>query len=161
MTSTPRATASLMAPVTLPASEQEISTRRRAFVDRLRDSLRLDLPVLGRRRHPRDLDRHAMRGGQLLGGGLGAGARGEEHGIGRALGDHRDFQATGSGRAAGGLGRRRAAAAARARRSTRRTVSVDVMLSHRGLLINLPIAWRLPRAGVRQTACSPGRERPR
>ena len=49
-----------MAPVTLPASEHDSRIARCALVDRLRDALRLDLPVLGRRRQPGDLDRDAV-----------------------------------------------------------------------------------------------------
>ena len=180
---------------------------RCAFVDSLRDPLRLDLSIFGRRRHPRDLDRHAMRGRQLLGGGLGARSRRQEHGIGGALGDDRDFQTTGFGRVTAGFGRGRAAGGRRdeqhARRNEfqnahhsllhvpgrpdqptprlggppslqrrrkvgrsipglwRRDPGLERRPSGRRLRPNSPPVWRLPRAGVRQTACSPGRERPR
>ena len=64
--------------------------RARAVVHGLANALRLHLAVFLRRREPHDLDIDSLLLRELLRGGLGAGTRGEEHRIRRALGDHGD-----------------------------------------------------------------------
>ena len=79
MTGTPRATASSIAPVTLPASLAETRMRVVAVVHRLGDALRLNRAVFARRRAPVDLHVDAELLRQLGGGGFGAGARAERN----------------------------------------------------------------------------------
>ena len=92
MTGTPRATASLIAPVTFPASEQDERIALAPSVDGLRDALRLDLTILGWRRQPRDLDRHAVLRRSAPGRRVRPGSRRQEDGVGGLLGDHRNLQ---------------------------------------------------------------------
>ena len=61
-----------------------------ALVQRLTNALCLHLAILLRWGQPLHFHVHAVLGGELLGGRLGARARGEEHRVRRLLRDHRE-----------------------------------------------------------------------